>query len=415
MLNLYKETPLQILIIEDNKDHAFLTSKTFQKAFPLSKITIAETAREAYEKLAAQLDIIVSDYNLPDEDGLAILKNVKSRGLDIPFVIMTGAGDEKLAVEALQAGAYNYLVKDEAYLSALPKVVREALDKYRFQKEKEALEQEIREKNTALERANQELRKLDQLKSEFIASVSHEFRTPLNSIKESIALLAEGVVRLGEEQGNRVFEIAANNVNRLALLIDDLLDFSKLEAGRMRLEKQPHDLSEIIEEVVDSMKGIAEKSKQIRLVWVGGGDHPQVFADKSRIVQVLMNLVDNAIKFTPPGGRVTITSEVNEEARAVVAVEDTGIGIGKEDLGRIFKKFEQVRTRQPGTEVRGTGLGLAISKQIVELHEGRIWVESELTRGSRFIFTLPVYGQAADPKAELWKHTHGPEPHVSGP
>jgi len=389
MINLYKSIALKILVIEDNKDHAFLTLKMLEKSFPASSIEIAETAIQAFQKVTdTSFNIVLSDYNLPDQDGLSILKNFKERGYDIPFVIMTGAGDEKLAVEAMQAGAYNYLVKDEVYLNTLPRVIQDAMAKYDHKKERDRLQNEIREKNIALERANQELKKLDQLKSEFIASVSHEFRTPLNSIKESMALLAEGVVKLGEKQGDRVFEIARNNVNRLALLIDDLLDFAKLEAGRMRMDKQHYDLLSIIQEAVDSMKGIAEK-KNVEIGLSQDGSRPFVLVDKGRLLQVLMNLVDNAIKFTPPGGKITVSVAVNG-GKAQVAVEDTGVGIASEHLVRIFDKFEQVRQRHPGTEIRGTGLGLSISKQIVELHGGRIWVESEVRKGSRFIFTLPV-------------------------
>ncbi len=389
MINLYKSIALKILVIEDNKDHAFLTLKMLEKSFPASRIEIAETAIQAFQKVTdTSFDIVLSDYNLPDQDGLSILKNFKERGYDIPFVIMTGAGDEKLAVEAMQAGAYNYLVKDEVYLNTLPRVIQDAMAKHDHKKERDRLQNEIREKNIALERANQELKKLDQLKSEFIASVSHEFRTPLNSIRESMALLAEGVVKLGEKQGDRVFEIARNNVNRLALLIDDLLDFAKLEAGRMRMDKEHYDLLSIIQEAVDSMKGIAEK-KNVEIGLSQDGSRPFILVDKGRLLQVLMNLVDNAIKFTPPGGKITVSVAVNG-GKAQVAVEDTGVGIASEHLVRIFDKFEQVRQRHPGTEIRGTGLGLSISKQIVELHGGRIWVESEVGKGSRFIFTLPV-------------------------
>ena len=389
MINLYRSIALQILMIEDNKDHAFLTLKMLERSFPAARIEIAETAAQAFEKVSAQpWDIILSDYNLPDKDGLSILKELKERNCDIPFVIMTGAGDEKLAVEAMQAGAYNYLVKDEVYLSTLPRVIQDAMVKHADRKERERLQQEIREKNFALERANEELKKLDQLKSEFIASVSHEFRTPLNSIRESIALISEGVVKLGDKQGDRVFEIAKNNVNRLALLIDDLLDFAKLEAGRMRMDKQQYDMLLIIQEVIDSMKGLAEK-KGIKLVCQPDSSRPFIHADKSRLVQVLMNLVDNAIKFTPPGGSITVHMAA-KGSQVKVAVEDTGVGIPSDHLVKIFDKFEQVRYHHPGTEIRGTGLGLAISKQIVELHGGQIWAESEAGKGSQFVFTLPT-------------------------
>lgn len=390
MISSHKDLDLHLLLIEDNKDHAFLTVKTLQKAFPKAKVDVAETAKDALEMIGrGGFHMILSDYNLPDQDGLSILKAARAHGSDTPFVLMTGAGDEKLAVEAIREGAYNYLVKDEIYLGALPKIVEDTLARYADQKERERLQQEIREKNLALEEANRELKKLDQLKSEFIATVSHEFRTPLSSVRESLALLADRAVKLGEAEGNRVLEIARNNVHRLTVLIDDLLDFAKLEAGRMRLEKGTWALAAVIEEVVDSMKGLAAK-KGVRLSAGSGVSGVTVFVDKIRVVQVLTNLVDNAIKFTPSGGRVHISCEKEGDSGIRVTVEDTGVGIAREDLVRIFEKFEQVRQRQPGTEIRGTGLGLAISKQIVELHGGRIWAESEAGKGSRFMFTLSL-------------------------
>lgn len=391
MINLYKDKDLQFLVIEDDRDQSFMVQKTLRRVFPQSQVVLAESAGEAFQALSGHsFHIILSDYNLPDKDGLAILKEIRSRNIDLPFVMMTGAGDEKLAVEALQWGASNYLVKDELFLGSLPQVIQDALVRYESKKEKERLEQEIREKNIALEEANIELRKLDELKSEFIASVSHEFRTPLNSVRESLAMLADGSVKIGEKDGDRVLTIGLNNLKRLTRLINDLLDFSKLEAGKMSMEREPHGLGEIVEEVIDSLKSLADK-RGLSLRWVPSEETLSVYVDKERIVQVLMNLVDNAIKFTPAGGKVSVLGFRNGDHLARVVVEDTGVGIDREHLTRIFEKFEQVRQKpHAGIEVRGTGLGLAIAKRIVELHEGTIWVESEVGKGSRFLFTLPI-------------------------
>jgi len=390
MENRYQNEALNLLVVEDNEDHVFLVLKTLQRSFSKAKIEIARNLAEALIKIKeVRYHLILADYNLPDGNGLGILRQLNLEKSEIPFVMLTGAGDEKLAVEAMQEGAYDYLVKDELCLKTLAKTLEAALVKCEERKEKERLQNEVREKNLALERANEELKKLDRLKSEFIASVSHEFRTPLNSVRESVSLIADGAVKVGEPKGTRVLEILKNNIERLKILIEDLLDFSKLEAGRMKLDKNFHDPVDIVCEVADSMKQIAQK-KGLILLWESELSGVEVFADKSRIVQVLMNLVENAIKFTPSPGQITILCRAEGDATIKIIVKDTGIGIAKEDLLRVFEKFEQVRRNHPGVDVRGTGLGLAISKQLVELHGGTIGVESELGKGSEFYFALPM-------------------------
>lgn len=381
-----------LLILEDNEDHAFLISKTLKRGFPQVHIDLARNVAEALSKIkSGKFHLILADYNLPDGNGLDVLKQLNSEKMDIPFVMLTGSGDEKIAVEAMQEGAYDYLVKDELCLKTLAKVVEESLIKFEERKERERLENEIREKNLALERANQELKKLDQLKSEFIASVSHEFRTPLNSIRESIALIADRVVNVGAADGNRVLEIAKNNAERLKVLIEDLLDFSKLEAGRLRLDKNFFDPVDIICEVADSMHQMAQK-KGLILTWESELSGVEVLVDKSRIVQVLMNFVDNAIKFTPSPGQISIYCTRKDDKNIQITVQDSGIGISQEDIQRLFQKFEQLRRQHPpaGVDVRGTGLGLAISKQLVEMHGGTIGVVSEVGKGSQFFLTLPM-------------------------
>jgi len=390
MENGHQNEILNLLVVEDNEDHVFLVLKTLQRAFSKARIDVAKNLAEAFVKTKEKsYQLVLADYNLPDGNGLEILRRLNREKTDIPFVMLTGAGDEKLAVEAMQEGAYDYLVKDEFCLKTLAKTLEAALNKYAERKEKERLQNEIREKNLALERANEELKKLDRLKSEFIASVSHEFRTPLNSVRESISMIADGTVKPGEAKGNRVLEILRNNIERLKILIEDLLDFSKLEAGRMKLDKNFYDPVDIVCEVADSMKQIAQK-KGLILLWESELSGVEVFVDKGRIVQVLMNLVENAIKFTPTPGQITIFCRSENVSNVRVSVKDTGVGIAKENLRRVFEKFEQVRSDHPGVDVRGTGLGLAISKQLVELHGGTIGVESELGKGSEFYFTLPM-------------------------
>ena len=243
-------------------------------------------------------------------------------------------------------------------------------------------------------------KELDRLKSEFVATVTHELRTPVVSMQHSLHLILEGQAGQLSEVQRKFLDLAARNVGRLKQLIDDLLDFSKLEARRMELHRQQCSLQQLLEEACRTMEPWA-LSKELRLELKPNGPIPEVSVDPTRLTQVLHNLIGNAIKFTPKGGRVTVGASLTRAVSAPsvgigppvphtveVTVADSGVGIAREDLPKLFKKFQQVGegSRQAG----GTGLGLAIAKEIVELHGGSIRVESELGQSTRFIFTLPV-------------------------
>ncbi|MBI4372543.1 MAG: response regulator [Candidatus Omnitrophica bacterium] len=381
---------LRILIVEDNPDHALLAKNAILTSKDCKyMVETCGSVEEAMEKIKAdQVNMVISDFNLPGKNGLDLLAWLNTEQMNTPFIMMTGMGDEKTAVKAMQEGAYNYLVKDEIYLNVLPHVVDETFIKYLAEQEKARYELEIREKNAALEKANRELKKLDQLKSDFIASVSHDIRTPLNSVQESIALILEGIVDTHEDQGKNVLEIAKRSIHRLTAMINDLLDFSKLEAGKMRLHLEPSDVQVLIDEVLGSLRSLAEK-KKIKFDFQPAKEFPKVPCDPERMVQVLTNLVGNAIKFTPEGGSITVRAEATPQGRINITVQDSGIGIAKEDLARVFERFEQVQGANP-KGVKGTGLGLSICKEIMRLHGGQIWAESELGKGSRFIISMAM-------------------------
>ena len=380
---------LKLLLVEDNPDHAVLARGAILKSERHKyEVGVVGSVDQAIGKLETEpVHMVISDYHLPGKNGLELLGWLNERKFDIPFIMMTGMGDEKTAVRAMREGADNYIVKDDTYLTVLPHIVDETFLKDLAVKEKERYELEIREKNVQLERANRELKKLDQLKSDFIASVSHDIRTPLNSVRESIALILDGVVNPIEEKGKKVLEIAKRSIDRLGGMINDLLDFSKLEAGKMRLHIEPHDIQILADDVLNSLKPLADK-KQIRLEFSPVRDFPKVACDADRVIQVLTNLMGNAIKFTPKKGCVTVRVEKTNEQKVKIIVSDTGIGIAQEDLGRIFERFEQVKGVS-SNEVKGTGLGLAICKELARLHGGDVWAESELGKGSQFIVLLP--------------------------
>ena len=229
-------------------------------------------------------------------------------------------------------------------------------------------------------------KEIDRMKSELISNVSHELRTPLSTIKEGIALLFDGSLGgLHLEQKDMLSRVKSN-VDRLSRLIDDLLDMSRIEAGKMEIEKSFVDISALIKEVISSFQNQANK-KNIKFVITIMKNMLPMYIDRGRISQVMTNLISNSIKFTPAYGCITV--EIRDgKKEAEISVSDTGIGIAQKNITGLFDRFSQF-DREYGPGERGTGLGLPISKEIIEMHGGRIWVKSESGKGSTFIFTLP--------------------------
>lgn len=231
---------------------------------------------------------------------------------------------------------------------------------------------------------------IDRMKSEFISTTSHELRTPLASIKEAISLVSDATTGPINEKQRKFLGIAARNIDRLAALINNLLDMSKLDAGKMKLHKTQVSILHIAEEVFATFEALS-RSKGITLQMKRTEGLPLIYADKDKISQIIINLVSNAFKFTNEGHAVEIQVGYYgpDKNNIEVGVKDTGVGIGKEDISKLFQKFQQADSPLTRKAV-GTGLGLIISKEIIEMHGGRIWVESEQGKGSRFAFILPV-------------------------
>jgi signal transduction histidine kinase len=241
--------------------------------------------------------------------------------------------------------------------------------------------------NESLREANEKLLELDKLKSNFLGIATHELKTPLSVVGGYLDSLLDGFAgELNKNQGEIVGEALAS-CDRMEALISDMLDLTKIEAGRMPMEMADLNVIRVVQKVAGHMIPLLQKKKLVLDVQEEGMDVTARF-DEDRIIQVLVNLVGNAIKFTPERGRVTVSAQPARRPPGVrMTVSDTGIGISREDLLHIFEEFAQVGS--PGKE-EGTGLGLAICKRIVEAHGGRIWAESELGKGTAFHFTLPL-------------------------
>jgi signal transduction histidine kinase len=224
---------------------------------------------------------------------------------------------------------------------------------------------------------------MNQRKSDFVASVSHEFKNPLTVIDEALAQVLEGIAGNINDRQKDTLSIAKNSVGRLIRLVTDLLDVSKIEAGKMELKREKVIIRPLLDEIIAGFQTEISQ-KQLNFKKEVADDVDFVWADRDRVIEVIVNLLSNAMKYTPSGGEIGVkVDRFSGDAR--FEIFDNGPGIASQDIARLFDKFERV-TR--GTQ-EGTGLGLAIAKDIVKLHRGKIWVESELGKGSRFIFILP--------------------------
>jgi len=391
------QAPINVLMFEDDEGQALLTREALeQEGFV---VDVVATGREGLTRLlAADYQVHLIDMKLPDIPGVEILRRINTVKPGALSIIVTGHGDELAAVEAMKLGAFDYIVKSPymSHLAALPMVIREALGHRRVKHEREELQTELweqarllEERNAELRRANEELKRMNQLKSDLISMVSHELRTPLATVKEFTAIMADGIAGPITADQKDYLGIVRSNVDRLSRIIDDLLDMAKIEAGRVLLTKGLVDVAPLVDHVLRSLRPLADSTQISLEAAVPDGAAP-VFADADKVTQVLVNLLSNAIKFTSGPGRVTV--RVSEQPNEVeFSVTDTGIGISAEDLPKLFEKFQQLKPGVAPAGAKGTGLGLAISKRLVEMHGGRIWAASAPGQGSTFTFTLPKY------------------------
>jgi anti-anti-sigma factor len=234
-----------------------------------------------------------------------------------------------------------------------------------------------------IKEAEEALKQMDKRKSRFVANVSHEFRNPLNNMQLSLTHVLDGLAGEINEEQREALTITLKSTQRLIRLVNNILDLSKIEAGKVKLKKESVGIIALAEEVLaDDSNEISKKNLVLEKEFSERAG--EVLADRDLLTDVLINLLGNAVKYTPSGGRITLRlSGTEEEVR--FEISDSGPGIAREDFGKLFDEFERVTAEKQ----EGTGLGLPIAKKIVELHQGKIWVESELGQGSQFIFTLP--------------------------
>ncbi len=370
---------LRVLVIEDSEQDTALLLRELRKggyAPVCERVETPSAMRVALEKQT--WDVIISDFIMPQFSGIEALKLLQDTGMDVPFIVVSGQIGEDTAVQAMKAGANDYIMKDNLR-RLVPAIEREVRDA-QIRRDRQRVEEELHRKQEELRLA----RKMDELKDEFLGLLSHEIRTPLTTLLGSLAILRGDYGSLTKEDSRQLIDDAYHEAQSLCNIMDNLLELSRVQAGRLNLFRETIPIDTIVDEVVAKM---GRNSTNHRLVTDIAPGLPQALADPVRVQIVLRNLIDNAIKYSPQGGDVVVFA-TQEAQELVIGVRDQGIGISQSDKERLFRPFERLGVNS--ADIKGTGLGLIVCRRLIEAHGGRIWGDSELGKGSTFYFTLPV-------------------------
>jgi two-component system sensor histidine kinase/response regulator len=375
------ETKGNILVIDDELG----IREGCRRALEPQGFTVetAATMQEALRQIQeGDFDLVLLDVMMPDGRGIDLLAPIHEKDPDTVCVIITGYATVELAVEAIKRGAYDFISKPFTS-DLLLMTVNQGLERRRLALEAKRL-QAIEREAAELARAKEEMERLDKFKTAFTLTVAHELRAPVTALQSFLLAMLKGYV--APDQQRDILQRAIERSQELLDLVDDLLNLAAAREELAPPKRKTLSLADSLEEVVPLLRAQAEEKGITFAVEVR--HRPLVEANPDQMKQLWTNLISNAIKYTPSGGRVTVTLDDQGEW-AVGTVEDTGIGIAPEDQEKIFEEF--YRTPQAkAVEPRGTGLGLPLVKRIVEGHGGTIEVESALGQGSRFIFRLPV-------------------------
>jgi signal transduction histidine kinase len=422
--NTATASAINILLVEDNPADADLLEEFLEEADETEwSLVHVERLKDALQLLhEREFDVVLLDLSLPDKQGLPTVVQTHEAAPDLPIVVLTGLNDKVIALEALRQGAQDFLVKGKIDSYVLIRAIRYAIERAntltslrhseeQLQRLNEELERrvteqtdELRQKNQFLQceiserqRLEEELRhalvkekELSDLKSRIISVVSHEYRTPLATILSSTELLEHYGHSWQEDKKQRHFLRIQSSVHHLTRLVNDVLMFSKAEAGKLEFNPVSLDLVEFCRELVDELQMTAGVKHNINFQCLG--THQKACLDERLLRQILTNLLSNALKYSPEGGKVQFELVFGENI-LTFRIQDEGIGIPLEDQPHLFDAF--YRSSNVGT-ISGTGLGLAIVKRGVDIHNGQITVESEQGVGTTFTVILPLKSEIAD-------------------
>jgi len=375
------KTKLQLLLVEDNADDAALLLHGLRKAgFEVSNslvCTAADFRRHVKDELP---DIILADYNLGEWRGVETLEILRSEGLDIPVIMVTGALGDVAAVKCIKDGATDYVLKDG--LARLPEAIRRALLDKQERALRHQVEDDLARKVDELARSNADL-------EQFAYVASHDLQEPLRMVVAYTQLLSERYRGKLDENADKFLGYASEGAMRMQVLIKDLLAFSRV--GRNGGASGAVDCNAVVDEVLQALASAIQESGAV----VTHAELPAVWADRTQVAQVFQNLIGNALKFRgkePPSISVQVEKA---DQQWLFDVTDNGIGIAPESAENVFVIFQRLHTR---TDYPGNGIGLAICKKIVERYGGRIWIEPRAGSGTTFKFTLPA---RADDRIEV--------------
>ncbi len=370
--------PIRLLLVEDTPDDAELVVHNLRKGgFELmfERVDTPEAMESALTR--ENWDIIIADYSMPKFSGLEALKLMQSKHLDLPFILVSGTVGEDIAVTAMIEGAHDYVLKDKLTRLA-PAVFRELREATSRRERKKSDEERV-----ALLR---DLQESVRVRDEFLSIASHELKTPLTPLQLHIDFLLRNLLqdpsKVSSERMVSDLKVAKNQIHRLTLLIETLLDISRITAGRLDLQYEDMDLTHLIQSVADRMRPEIDRARCHLIVWAESPVKGKW--DRMRLDQVVTNLLSNAIKYGP--GKPIEVNAVSNSGKVHFSVRDHGIGIKPEDQGRIFGRFERA---VPNEHYSGFGLGLWIVNQIINAHGGAIRVKSSPGEGAIFEVELP--------------------------
>jgi len=366
-----------VLVVEDSSTYVFALRKILTSLGATTVVTA--TLEGALARLQAEnFDAILLDLNLPDSEGLDTLHRILTNS-DLPTVVITSNDDRNMATAAILAGADDYLVKGPLDAKVLEQTLAHTVERHRFRAKLKQFAGELQQKNERLEQ-------LDQQKNHMLGMAAHDIRNPLGIILGYAKFLQVDAGPLLSAE-HRAFLDAITQSSEFVLgLVEQLLDISTIESGKLIIERAPMDLARLVTKHVNLINVLAVR-KNIRLTVDVPRDGAKLHADASKLEQVLDNLIGNAIKFSPSGTTIHVRVQTNAN-NIEFSVQDEGPGIPRGELNRLFRPFSTTSVRASNGE-RSTGLGLAIARRIVEGHGGEISVESEVGRGTTFRVLLP--------------------------
>lgn len=393
------DRPIRVLLVDDDEDFYVLTrgalSDVADEHYLLDWQASYETALQAMDN--TPYDVCLLDYRLSHRTGLELLREVSARGSQVPVILLTGQGDHAVDLEAMRAGAYDYLPKGGADPALLERSIRYAVAQAQTltalresQRRSADLYKQEQKHSQALERAYAELRQAETLRDSLTHMIVHDLRNPLMVIMANLDLVDKAVRDPSQTSHPPAHFLARARAasERMAKMIDDLLDVGKFESGELRPILAPLSPAKLLIEKAESYR--IESEKDNKTIRVHTAAHlPTIMADANLIERVLDNLISNALKYTEKGSQIEI-SAARDDKNLVVCVRDNGQGIPPEYINRIFDKFAQALDANGMPLRKGSGLGLAFCRSAVKAHGGKIWAESVLGQGSSFYFTLPL-------------------------